>query len=112
MGTMHTLAGTVFFHDWKSRIHSAVDVNELLSVVREYLDSWTPDQLASLPWLVATPVLHEADAIPTRAALASRAELVFDGSPIEQGLLREMSWTLAAAATRLRRLRSGLRVVH
>lgn len=106
MRVMRSAPHSIFFDDWRARIQGVTEVPELLRVVRAYLAGWTQEQLSHLPYIVAAPVLPDPDSIIMRAAVASREESTFRGSSIEYGLLREMSWTFSAAATRLRVLRS------
>ena len=109
---MRTLRHSIFFNDWRGRIQAVADVPELVGVVRDYLAAWTPEQLSHLPSVVAAPALPDSDSIITRAAVASVEEHTFRGSTIEYGLLREMSWTFSAAATRLRVLRASGPTLH
>ena len=64
------------------------------------------DDLRRLHWDVAVSALLNADDIVARATLASRAELMSDGRSEDYRFLREMTFTLTAAATKLRRLRA------
>lgn len=105
--TPNSYPPSVLFDEWKARIQAAHTEEQLVRVVREYLASWPREQLEQLPWLLATPVVPDCEAIASRAVIASRAELQFEGPELQHRLLREMSWTLAAAATRLRFLLTG-----
>ena len=77
-----------------------------MQVTRGYLASWTAEDLRKLPWDVVATALVNADDIVARATLASRAELMSDGQGEANRYLREMALTMAAAATKLRRLRA------
>lgn len=99
--------GSIAFDEWRGRIDAAPDVDQLVWVVRAYLRAWQPDQLSRLPCDLAAVALHESDDILSRALLASRAELMGAGTLAEYAVLREMALTFAAAATRLRLLRSS-----
>ena len=92
------------YEDWKSSIQMAMDVHDLVRTVREYLAEWRPDELAELPIEVGATALSHSSEIPVRAVLAAHAELRFQGDPETGDLLRQMSLTLTAAATRLRYL--------
>ena len=96
---------SVEFKDWQGRIQMASDIDELVRVVRNYLETWNPRQLRHLPWNLAATAVPSCDAIVARAVLTARAELMFQGSEEEHYLLRQMSLTLSAAATRLRFLK-------
>ena len=97
---------SIVFDEWKGRIETAPDVEQLVSLVRAYLCAWRPEQLSHLPYDLAAVALHESDDILYRALLASRAELIGGVGAAEYAVLREMALTFAAAATRLRLLRS------
>ena len=97
---------SIAFCDWKGRIETAPDVDQLVSLVRAYLGAWKPEQLSQLPYDLAAVALHESDDILYRALLASRAELTETVDAAEYAFLREMALTFATAATRLRLLRS------
>lgn len=97
---------SIRFEDWKGRIQAAADVDEVVRVARSYCECWTHDQLEQLPWLLTATPIEDGDSLVGTAVLASRAELKFDGSTTQHRLLREMALTLAAAASRLRALKT------
>jgi len=99
-------SGSILFDDWKGRIQMASDIDDIVHLMRAYLQGWAPEQLAHLPLVLASPNLDGSDTLVARAVIASRAELLFQGPPVAHALLREMALTLAAAASRLRYLRS------
>jgi hypothetical protein len=100
-------SGSIAFDAWRSRIEAAPDVEQLVGLVRAYLHTWPPEQLSRLPYELAAVALPESDDILSRALLASLAELKGGGSVAEYVVVREMALTFAAAATRLRLLRSS-----
>ena len=97
---------SIRFEDWKVRIVEAGDLPQLMQVARDYLASWSPEDLRMLPSDLAATALMNADDIVARATLASRAELMSDSRGEANRHLREMALTMAAAATKLRRLRA------
>lgn len=100
------IAGSIRFQDWRGPIQMASDVDAVVRIARSYYCTWTPEQLEQLPWAVTSTPPTSMDAIVSCAVLASRAELKFEGTSTQHDLLREMALTMAAAATRLRFLRS------
>ena len=82
----------------------ASDLDQLVRIVREYLACWRPDQLAILPLVVGSTALSESEEISARAVLAAHAELKAHPTSADGQLLREMSLTMGAAASRLRYL--------
>jgi hypothetical protein len=99
-----SLAATVRYADWKGHIQMASDLDQLVRIVREYLASWRPDQLAVLPLTIGSTALAGSEDIPARAVLAAHAELKAHPTSADGQLLREMSLTMGAAASRLRYL--------
>jgi len=99
--------GSILFDEWRGRIEAAHDVDQLVWLVRAYLRAWPPEQLGQLPHDLAAIALPESDDILSLALLASLAELKGGGSHAQYAVLREMALTFAAAATRLRLLRSA-----
>ena len=100
------IAGSIRFQDWRGPIQMASDIDALVRLAKSYYCTWTPEQLDKLPWVVTSAPPISSEAIVSCAVLASREELKFDGAPEQHNLLREMALTMAAAATRLRFLRS------
>jgi hypothetical protein len=97
---------TIAYQDWAGVIQMSTDVDQLVRVFRAYLLAWTPQQLNRLPHDLAAQALFSSEDIVSRSVTASRAELRFEGSREDHNLLREMTLTLAAAATRLRMLKA------
>lgn len=107
MDTISTqIAGSIRFQDWKQPLQMAGDIDAVVRLAKSYYCTWTPEQLEKLPRVVTANPPTSCEAIVECAVLASRAELKFDGTPDQYSLLREMALTMAAAATRLRLLRS------
>ena len=96
---------SVAFDDWAPVLRRAMTHREVLDTVRTYLAVWRPDQLSMLPDDLAAPAILDADDVMSRAVIASRAELLYRDQNFHP-LLQEMAFTLAAAATRLRVVRS------
>ena len=76
----------------------------LVRIVRAYLAGWRPEQLAILPLAVGAVALSGSEDIAARAVLAAQAELKAHPTSPDGELLREMSLTMGAAASRLRYL--------
>jgi hypothetical protein len=89
------------YETWRSEIDGATDIDQLVKVMRRYMASWMPLELNLLPTDLAATVITGRDAIFARSVMASRAELVFTGSPEAHEALRQMSRTFGAAAARL-----------
>ena len=97
-------AASVRYADWKGQIQMATDLDQLVRIVRAYLAGWRPEQLAILPLAVGAVALSGSEDIAARAVLAAQAELKAHPTSPDGELLREMSLTMGAAASRLRYL--------
>lgn len=102
----HIGTGRPRFEEWRERIETAPDIEHLLSVLRGYLVTWTPEALSALPTDLAATAIPAREAIYARAFMASQAELAMKGEDPRHPALREMALALAAAATRLQALES------
>ena len=103
----HTdLVSGIRYDDWRTRIQIACDVDQLVRIAREYLASWTRDQLAPLPIEAGATALCNSMDLSARAVLAAQADLRWRGDEATGRLLREMALTLGFAASRLRFLTS------
>ena len=98
------------FEKWRFSIQTAGDVNQLMLVVAAYLSGWDREELSRIPAGAAAPIRSVAE-LMARAVDLSRLELGFDeGAKSDQALLRDLSLTIAFAASRMRYLQSlGLR---
>ena len=102
----HIGSGRPRFEEWRARIDTAQDIEHLLSVVRAYLATWTPEALSVLPTDLAATALPAREAIYARAFMASRAELAMKSDDPLHPAFRDMALAMAAAATRLQALES------
>jgi hypothetical protein len=98
------VAASVRYADWERPIRMATDLDRLVHIVRAYLAGWRPEQLAVLPLAVGAIPLSGSEEIAVRAVLAAHAELKAHPTSPDGQLLREMSLTMGAAASRLRYL--------
>ena len=95
---------SVRYGDWKGPIQMAMDLDQLVRIVRAYLAGWRPEDLWTLPLEVGSAMLSGSEEISARAVLAAHAELKAHPTSPDGQLLREMSLTMGAAASRLRYL--------
>ncbi|HSN19313.1 MAG TPA: hypothetical protein VLS49_01460 [Usitatibacter sp.] len=105
--TGETLSPDVRYDDWRTRIRMASDLDQLVRIVREYLATWRPDQLARLPVEIAVTGIFTCTDIAERAVVAAQADLKWNGEESVGSLMREMALTLGAAASRIRFLVGG-----
>lgn len=87
---------------WRPALDMAPNVASLMSLVREYLASWSSEALALLPTDLASTALPGREALFARAYTASRAELAMKPDDPRHPALREMALILGTAAARLR----------
>ena len=100
------LPGSIRFEDWRGPIQLATTPDEVVRLAQAYCDTWSREQLDQLPWMLTANPIEDADSLVNTAVVASRAELKFDGSTTQHRFLREIALTLAAAASRLRALKT------
>lgn len=93
---------SIRYEDWKGRIQMATELDQLVGAVRDYLAAWRADQLLALPVELGVTVLRSSEEIASRAVIATQAELKADADEPGTALLREMAYTMMAAASRLR----------
>jgi hypothetical protein len=100
----------IAFEKWRFSIQTAADVNQLMLVVAAYLSGWDREELSRIPAGAAVPIRSTVE-LMARAVDLSRLELGFDeGAKSDPALLRELSLTIAFAASRMRYLQSlGIR---
>lgn len=99
----------VAFEKWRFSIQTAADPNQLMLVVAAYLSGWDREEVSRLPAGVAAPIQSTVE-LMSRAVDLSRLELNFEGAKGDHALLRDLSLTIAFAASRMRYLQSlGLR---
>ena len=100
---------SIAFEKWRFSIQTAADVNQLMLVVAGYLSGWDAEELARIPTGAAAPIRSTAE-LMSRAVDLSRLELGYEGAKDDQALLRNLSLTIAFAASRMRYLQSiGMR---
>jgi hypothetical protein len=107
MATAHAIRPqSIRYEEWKGPIQMAMDLDQLVGVVRAYLATWSFEELRFLPEEMSATALPNSEAIVARAVLASQAELKWKGDDAAYKLLKEMALTLGAASARLRYLHS------
>ena len=105
MATAHAVRPqSIRYADWKGPIQMAMDLDQLVAIVRAYLAAWRYEDLRLLPGEVSATALPSSEAIVARAVMASQAELMWKGDEAAYKLVREMALTLGAASVRLRHL--------
>ena len=93
---------TIRYADWQGVVQRASDLDQLIAIVRAYLAEWRPEELEALPLELCTASIRSSEEIATRAVMATQLELKLAHDDPGAVLLREMSLTLMAAASRLR----------
>jgi hypothetical protein len=95
----------IAFEKWRFSIQTAADPNQLMLVVAAYLSGWDREELSRLP-AGAAAAIRSTTELMSRAVDLSRLELNFQGATSDQALLRDLSLTIAFAASRMRYLQS------
>ena len=95
---------------WAAAITATQSVDELIGVVREYIATVVPSELALLPEECRAQRVKDVDDLAAMAVTFAKCELASDPADPAHGLLHEMALTLAAAQARLRVLRGAFPV--
>jgi hypothetical protein len=83
-------------------VQLATDLDDLVRIVSAYLAAWRAEDVRLMPAEISVLALRSAEEIPLRAVTAAQVELKADARNPGASLLREMSLTMMAAASRLR----------
>jgi hypothetical protein len=89
---------------WTERILESERDEEALAVVREYLATWTAEQIAEIPEGTWPRELANHDDVKTAAANVKIAELSQPREAQARTTLRELGGALSAASLRLAQL--------
>jgi hypothetical protein len=89
---------------WLSQVQGARSEDELVRVIKEYLASWTPDELARLPEECQPRIVDGRDDVLAWAVVLARGDLKFSGDPLVAAQLHELATLFTAAGMRLPRL--------
>jgi hypothetical protein len=82
---------------WLERLHSAHEVAEILATAKQFLSSWRPLQLASLPRDCRPPLMGSTDDVGIYAFTLARYQRLND----QDALVDRMSTFFVAAQQRL-----------
>jgi hypothetical protein len=90
--------------DWLAAVRGAVSEQDLLGVIRRYVSSRTPQEMAQVPADCRPRQPDSRDDILESAVVLARAELKADGSASTAAVLRQMAAVFAEASIRLTRM--------
>ena len=88
---------------WTSLLHGATTEAAVVSLVREYLQTWTPSELQAIPVLIEPASLNSGQDVSELAVEVARAEFKFTGEAHIADALREITAVLREAAARFPR---------
>lgn len=94
---------------WTTKIQGARSDAEVARIVRDYLASWAPAEIAAIATGVRPDGLRDRVEICEAAVEVARAELSFAGDPQAHRRLRELVAVLIAASNRFGQLEGPLR---
>jgi hypothetical protein len=92
---------------WQPLIQASPSEQELVTLLREYCESFEPGELARLPTGTPTPVVATGDEIIERAIEYNLLELRFRGPDEVRSVLVDLALAFRAAAQRVRALRAS-----
>ena len=96
---------------WTALLHGAGSEAHVVSIVREYLQCWTPSELEPLPVPVDAGRVNNGQDVSDLAVELARAELKFEGEAHATEALREITAVLREAAARFPRFSWEARVI-
>ena len=91
---------------WIPLLQSCESERQLVDVLRDFLASIPPADLAAIPATAGIASLEGAVDVAGMAVSIAREDLLFDGEPSSKVLLGNVSKVFAAAATRLAEIQS------
>jgi glutaminase len=91
---------------WIPLLHSCASEAELARVLREYLATIPPKDLAAIPAGADVASFEQAVDMAGIAVILAREELLFRGDDDARAMLNSVSTVFSAAATRLAEIQS------
>lgn len=88
---------------WTSLLHGATNELMVVSMVREYLQTWTPSELEPLPVVIDALRVQTGQDVSNLAVELTHAELKYTGSDRVADTLREITTVVREAAGRFPR---------
>lgn len=98
--------------DWRSVIHNAATEEELVSVTRDYLACWSPEEIARLPAECRPGRVRDGQDIGQWAFELTSCHLARRASPGDEPLLLKMMLFVNEAAERLAKLQGARRTAE
>jgi hypothetical protein len=89
---------------WQPRIKNARSAQAIVAVMREYVSSWTPEQVAQLPADCRPSADLDVQAVSQWAVELTRCELKFAGDAAAAELLHDVKAVFVQASQRLAQL--------
>ena len=89
---------------WWNQLKGTASEAEVVSLTREFLSAWTPEQLAGVPEDARPGRINSGDDIRELALTLKRANFDFVGEELDALLLEKMSAFFAEASLHLSRL--------
>jgi hypothetical protein len=90
--------------DWLAAVRGAASEQDLLAVLRRYVASRAPEEMAQVAADCRPRQPDSRDDVLEMAVILARAELKADGGPANDGMLRQMAAVFAEASIRLTRM--------
>ena len=96
---------------WQPLVRQAATEQDVVRIVREYLDLWPEDERASFPCKADPWTAHTRQHIAECAVDLARAELDFDGDEASRRKLKDVTTLFRDAVTRLGQLSQEARLL-
>lgn len=97
---------------WTSLLHGAASEQAVVSIVREYLQTWTPSELEPIPVLIDASRVDRSQDVSDLAVELTRAELKYDADDKVREVLKEIAAVMREAAARFPRFSWEARLLN
>lgn len=97
---------------WTSLLHGATNEAAVVTIVREYLQTWTPSELESLPIAIDPDLLRSGQDVSNLAVELTHAELKFSGNERVAETLKEITAIVREAAGRFPRFSWEAKIIR
>jgi hypothetical protein len=110
--TGHDASRNLLPPDWRSVIHSAATEEELVSITRDYLACWSPEEIARLPVECRPGRVRDGEDIAQWAFELTSCHLARRVPAEDEPLLLKMMLFVNEAAERLAKLQAARRTAE
>jgi hypothetical protein len=93
--------------DWKALLDDAQSERDVVTLTRDYLATWTPEEIAALPADCRPGLMHDAEDITYWAFEYTRRHIASEGEPAISSPLLKLRTFFGHAAARMSQVTSA-----